>query len=246
MKRRVSAFSILEILLTCSLMAILVGMLFPVFQSSRETSRAVKCLANLRQIGVALTNYASDNRNFYPPANNLVTTPPGETPASTADGTWIKSIWEYSGYSMASYQAGQNDGTRLSKSDNIFVCPDTKLQVNGVPNGNPARSNDRCYGMNVFPSWLYYDLGSKGKPQSDGRLYPMNKSWINNASSTAIILETTRLQTTPDQFHGPHPAGDGLMPHRNKSNVLFSDGHVEAVVDRLITSSTTDPFWSGK
>jgi len=47
-------------------MAILAAMLMPVFAKARATARKTACLSNLRQIGVALGSYQTDNDESFP------------------------------------------------------------------------------------------------------------------------------------------------------------------------------------
>jgi prepilin-type N-terminal cleavage/methylation domain-containing protein/prepilin-type processing-associated H-X9-DG protein len=61
MRPRRRAFSLLELLCVIAVIAIVAGILFPVFWNAREKARQTRCLVNLRQIGVALRLYAEDH-----------------------------------------------------------------------------------------------------------------------------------------------------------------------------------------
>lgn len=72
-KRSVSvkgAFSLLELLVVLVIIAIIGGLLFPVFARSRRQAREAVCLSNLRQIGMSFRMYMQDYDNKTPP--NLV------------------------------------------------------------------------------------------------------------------------------------------------------------------------------
>jgi prepilin-type N-terminal cleavage/methylation domain-containing protein len=64
--RRHGAFTLSELLVVIGIVALLMGLLVPVLASARASARKIACLANLRQIGVALHSYADDNRGNIP------------------------------------------------------------------------------------------------------------------------------------------------------------------------------------
>lgn len=68
MKRTTSAtgFTLIEMLVVIALVATLAAMLFPVFASARERARQSSCASNLRQIGLAMAQYAPDYDGLYP------------------------------------------------------------------------------------------------------------------------------------------------------------------------------------
>jgi len=63
---RQRAFTLIELLVTIAIIAILAALLFPGIGSVKEKTNAVKCVNNLRQIGVAITLYAADHEQKLP------------------------------------------------------------------------------------------------------------------------------------------------------------------------------------
>jgi len=61
-----TAFTLVELLVVIAIIGTLVGLLLPAVQSARESARRAACRNNLKQIGLALSNYESARRAFPP------------------------------------------------------------------------------------------------------------------------------------------------------------------------------------
>ncbi len=60
------AFTLVELLVVISIIALLVALTLPALGSARETARRVKCLANLRGFGQGLEAYLGDSKDVLP------------------------------------------------------------------------------------------------------------------------------------------------------------------------------------
>lgn len=66
--RRERGFSLLDLLVSISVMVILMAILMPAMRMAHESARRVRCLSNVHQIGLAVAMYTDDYQGALPPA----------------------------------------------------------------------------------------------------------------------------------------------------------------------------------
>src|SRR5262245_60359783 len=94
--RRVAAFTLVELLVVIGIIAILIGILMPALSAARRQSNSVKCLSNLRQIGLAFQLYERQYKGFWPVVyhheNGSDPDKIGYYPAGHGDRSWMDFI----------------------------------------------------------------------------------------------------------------------------------------------------------
>lgn len=218
-----TAFGLIEMLVVIALLGVLLALMLPTFSGVRERSRTADCVANLRQISVAVYLYAGDHQGMYPPnrTNRLF-----YDDKNTAGVHWQDQLASH----LPSFTYKNLSPTSRTFRDAApFWCP-ADLKRKEV---HPWQS----YGVNV--------LRGGGGASDSVELKPVNLRMAAepNPSQCLYLADATRpdlstsnigtktwpfgkntLEVVPD---GPTNVSIDFR-HGGKANVLFVDGHVQA------------------
>ena len=212
---RKQGFTLIELLVVIAIIAILAAILFPVFARAREKARASSCLSNMKQIGLAVLQYAQDYDENFP-----------------AWATWDDSTgkWLYIYNGLAPYM----------KNLQILDCPSDEWTSTGLADWESP--NNVCwyngemhvsYGSNRICDWT----GSASAYQPDywnhtgphvewagyGKL-----SKQKEPSNTISMVEAEAAEFWSAQ-HIEVWVNVGQHRHNGIMNASFCDGHVKAM-----------------
>jgi prepilin-type N-terminal cleavage/methylation domain-containing protein/prepilin-type processing-associated H-X9-DG protein len=62
-------FTLVELLVVIGIIALLISILLPALGSAQESARSISCLSQLRQVGMAASQYVLANKGYLPPSH---------------------------------------------------------------------------------------------------------------------------------------------------------------------------------
>lgn len=232
MKKR--AFTLIELLVVIAIIALLLAILMPALKSVKEQAKAVICMSNQRQLGIAFATYAQSNKDTIPPTVHW--------------NNW----WAKNGFHTWGGQLYYEE--ELIDDSQVFHCPSSKMPDGQSKRwGPPIPSTGSPYTADQWkwePRWTY---GLRMKSFSGATMEEIKLGNIKNPSNYYILTDTTHPDLIDPGiitawqvyiFDVWHPF---FMLHRRGSNILTGDLAVgkyeeEVIGARIIADETLGPY----
>jgi prepilin-type processing-associated H-X9-DG protein/prepilin-type N-terminal cleavage/methylation domain-containing protein len=198
-------FTIIELMVVISIIAILACLLLPALNRAQNTAKSASCKGNLKQIALCNIFYSNDY-NEWAPGHHSATF--GVSPTV---GSWVWFLCEYTNYIPVKYAAG------TPSSNSILACP---AESGTVSSSYPATN----YGMNNTMKDLYVDA-----PGANKSIWKFNTSIgfvkVNTIRSPSSVFMIGDCSNTAGYNVGYVPT---TFRHNNTINFGFWDGHAES------------------
>ena len=216
-----SGFTLIELLVVIAIIAILAGLLFPVFANAKRQAKKTTCVSNMRQLGMSAAMYLSDYDGMYPETRQYSADPAQEDEAGEIDEPVYSTAFE----PLAPYTT-KTDGLLRCPEDSdpfgracVAIAPDFPGFVSYLANGyfvfGLSESQITSAGSTVYLAERRSDSTADADPFCDDIYHP----WFNATNPDA-----------PEDEMEPVDGAVATQRHNGLANYDFADSHAKALV----------------
>ena len=243
---RRNAFTLIELLTVIAIIAVLSAIVIPAIGQARANARASVGASNLRQIGVAVKLYSSENNGRLPyvtiKKEDWNEAHPDPDDKVSGDQQWTKQIRDFLPQQSASLTAREHE---------LFVCPNAEYyDASGalLSPENISRTyaaTYAMYGLNEsrrLDSRVQRNLNAISEPSNTILVIDGKQAGTSSACYSAV--NWSQAQTDIATASSSATARIDFRQPGESMNVLYVDGHI-ARVDFETASQWQEANWTG-
>jgi prepilin-type N-terminal cleavage/methylation domain-containing protein/prepilin-type processing-associated H-X9-DG protein len=206
--RHAQGFTLIELLVVVAIVGLLAGLTVPALSKAVLTARQSACASNMRQIGLAMNQYAQEHNLRLPETSHT----------ASLGKTWVDLLAPYLGNldEIRICPADPRGADRLAAKGTSYVLNSflfvPEIDPFGEVIGTPT--NNLLYIQNPAQTMMAF-VCSDRTGLSPGNDHTHSGTWTSWAAVTRDIA--------PDRFSGSKKADHSS----GTSNYLYADGHVE-------------------
>ena len=213
-------FTLIELLVVIAVIAILAAILLPALAKAKEKAKRIACLANMRQVGVAIHMYDSDFNGNLPNPSLVKETTTHYTydfDNPSAPDNPLKLLQLYLGA-----QANPDSATA------VYICPTAKPHPNATYAPTSFSSTD------IVISQVVLDRGL-GKLRHPDRTVAMQETYFLSSTCwyepeggpTTYTQWHTYTADSTDEWLGPPAREYYNVMHQGGGNLIWADCHAQ-------------------